>query len=66
MIKDEEFVPDWIYANGRRISKDLWDIEGIHFRVMWDKQLLGYSLRLVPDRLIDKIRAFGMQLPGRN
>jgi len=52
----EEWIPSWLYRDGKRLKEDLWEINGIQYEIQRKKETIGESLKLVPHRWIDKLR----------
>jgi len=51
-----EYVPSWLYYNGKRLAEDVWEFNGIQYKIQRKKETSGKSLRIVPLRMIDKLR----------
>ena len=62
-MTDDEWVPLWIYKNGRRLGKDLWQIGGIKVHI--EKTPFGHCW-LVPEPMTfrEKIKSLIQRLRG--
>lgn len=58
MKDNQEFAPMWLYQTGKHLDTDLWEIDGIKFRIITSPAKVGVDFKIVPNGIFDHIKLF--------